>query len=341
MKKTLLYLTLVLVILSLSVFGAGAAPQDAAAEGNIDSPIYTIYCDYDGPDAVMTPWGSVPASHVHFVDNGSVIKLTPEGNYVYSSEDKLTEFIPKEKETPSWQHRVEITKREYVAPSTITPQAGGWIEYAYTNTQSNLAGCDAKWQVPGEPPVAGGQTMFLFNGYQDIAATFILQPVLQWGLSAAGGDPNDWTGASWAVEGSEYWCGPVIDCNVGDTIWGYVSYNELNGDKFQSVDFNNETTDDGSLLSFWGAFPTSNVIGVVALEGYNFAGNQHVPFNTLFKNVRFFRRDGSQIKWPTMDRDTEAYGVLTNLGVDIFFSGFWWWKKMNVRLRTDNGGPDW
>jgi len=349
MKKTLLYLTLVLVILSLSVFGAGAAPQDAAAEGNIDSPIYTIYCDYDGPDAVMTPCGSMPASHVHFVDNGSVIKLAPEGNYIYTPEGKLTEFVPEKQETPDWLHRVEITKRESVTPSTITAeggvvwQTGGWIESAYTDTQSNLAACEARWMVPGEPPVAGGQAMGLFVGIQGIENNtgWILQPVLQWGVSVAGGDPNDWTGVAFCMDGDDAWFASVIDCNVGDIILGAVAYNEYGGIGWHQVLFRNETTDEDSYLWFWGGYPTSNCQGVVTLEGYNFDGDQHVPFNTLFKDVKFLRRDLSQIKWPTMYRYTEDYDVLTNLGVDAFFSGFWWWTKMNVRLRTDNGGPDW
>jgi len=113
MKKNLIYVALALVVLSLIGFGTGAAPgpQDITLGTSTDSPLYKIYCDYDGPDAVMTPCGSMPASHVHFVDNGSVIKVTPEGNYVYSPDGKLTEFVPEEEEeTPDWVHRVEITK---------------------------------------------------------------------------------------------------------------------------------------------------------------------------------------------------------------------------------------
>lgn len=121
MKITLVYVVAAGLMLTLIVFGIGAAPQDVAVEGSPDSPIYTIWCDYDGPDAVITPWGSVPASHVHFVGDGSVIKLAPEGDYVYSPDGKLTEFVPKEEETPSWLHRVDITKPWPVDLSTSTP----------------------------------------------------------------------------------------------------------------------------------------------------------------------------------------------------------------------------
>ena len=111
MKITLVYLVAAGLMLTLIGFGTGAAPQpqDIAIEGGTDSPLYRIYCDYEGPDAVMTPCGSMPASHVHFVDNGSVIKSTPEGDYVYSPDGKLTGFVPEKEETPDWFH-VDITK---------------------------------------------------------------------------------------------------------------------------------------------------------------------------------------------------------------------------------------
>jgi hypothetical protein len=120
MKITLVYLVAVGLLVSAIAFGAGAALQNIAVEGSPDYPMYIIWCDYDGPDAVITPCGSMPASHVHFVGDGSVIKLAPEGDYVYSPEGKLTEFIPKE-ETPSWLHRVDITKPWPADLSISTP----------------------------------------------------------------------------------------------------------------------------------------------------------------------------------------------------------------------------
>jgi hypothetical protein len=110
MKITLVYLVAAGLVFGLVAFGSGAATQDAAGEGTADSPVYTVWCDYEGPDAVITPCGSMPASHVHFVGDGSVIKLAPEGDYVYGPDGNLTEFVPGEEETPSWVHRVDLTK---------------------------------------------------------------------------------------------------------------------------------------------------------------------------------------------------------------------------------------
>lgn len=110
MKLTLAHLAAVAFVLALVMFGSGAAAPAGATESNADSPIYVIWCDYEGPDAVITPCGSMPASHVHFVGDGSVIKLAPEGDYVYGPDGNLTEFVPSEEENPNWVHRVDITK---------------------------------------------------------------------------------------------------------------------------------------------------------------------------------------------------------------------------------------
>jgi hypothetical protein len=110
MKRTLSYLAAAALLFGLVAFGAGAAARDVAPEDGADSPIYMIYCDYDGPDAVLTPCGYMPASHVHLVGEGSVIRRAPEGDYVYGADGSLTEFVPNEEEDPSWLHRVDITR---------------------------------------------------------------------------------------------------------------------------------------------------------------------------------------------------------------------------------------
>jgi hypothetical protein len=108
MKRALAYLGAAAFVFGLIGFGGGAAAQDVAAEGSADPPIYIVYCDYDGPDAVLTPCGYVSASHVHLVGDGSVIRLAPEGDYVYGADGNLTEFVANEEENPSWLHRVDI-----------------------------------------------------------------------------------------------------------------------------------------------------------------------------------------------------------------------------------------
>jgi hypothetical protein len=80
--------------------------------------------------------------------------------------------------------------------------ASGWIAYTYwsnPNTSKPITDFSTNWTVPSVPSKQSSQTIFLFNGVQDgtTASSYTMQPVLQWGPSAAGGGKQcipRWTG---------------------------------------------------------------------------------------------------------------------------------------------------
>lgn len=87
-----------------------------------------------------------------------------------------------------------------------------------------------QWNVPHYPQDEQVQTLFLFTGLQNYASDpSIIQPVLQWGSSAAGNSKN-WTIASWFVSSSHSsyssLLGPV---EPGDLIIGNMTL-ASNGD---------------------------------------------------------------------------------------------------------------
>ena len=74
--------------------------------------------------------------------------------------------------------------------------------------------------MPGEPEVKAGQTLFFWNGLEPADSSAVLQPVLQWGSSAAGGG-NFWAISSWFVsssQGSHF--SPLVRVSPGDVIVG-------------------------------------------------------------------------------------------------------------------------
>jgi hypothetical protein len=84
------------------------------------------------------------------------------------------------------------------------------------------------WVVPATPPANDGQTLFFFPSLQSSPGNgdsigWIIQPVLQWGPSAAGGGAS-WAYASWAVQGtSAVFVGGLKAANPGDTMTGLLS----------------------------------------------------------------------------------------------------------------------
>ena len=81
------------------------------------------------------------------------------------------------------------------------------------------------WTVPPAPSTDSGQTIFLFNGIQNYGTNYgILQPVLQWGPSAAGGG-SYWSIASWYVtSGGDAFHTTLIQVDEGDVLIGLMTF---------------------------------------------------------------------------------------------------------------------
>jgi hypothetical protein len=106
------------------------------------------------------------------------------------------------------------------------PMTDGWIVYSgWTNVSGNpISYFKTQWIVPPDPATDNGQTVFLFNGIQSFGANvFILQPVLQWGTSAAGGG-SYWAIANWYVgsDGTALF-GSLVQVNPGDVLEGIMT----------------------------------------------------------------------------------------------------------------------
>ncbi|KAF8319997.1 hypothetical protein DL93DRAFT_2153037 [Clavulina sp. PMI_390] len=138
---------------------------------------------------VVTPVGLRSAEHVHEVPAGGSIKhsgdviqlLDADGNVLHTSTDNSAAPISKRFET-------------------------GWTAYTgWSNSDANspINSFTTSWTVPPAPQTNNGQTIFLFNSIEPAQGNAILQPVLQWGGSAAGGGAY-WAVASWYLGPSEY-----------------------------------------------------------------------------------------------------------------------------------------
>jgi len=170
-------------------------------------------------DLVITPAGYLPRSAVHYiapgyhlgVQNGRLQKFE-------SATGRLAEdFGP-----------VTVTPRPRV------PAAQGWIAYTYwSNTGTPITNFTTTWTVPSAPSTKGSQTLFLFNGMQDgtTASSYIIQPVLQWGPSAAGGGKY-WAVTNWYVSSSQAFYGSLVTVNPGASLTGVMKQTAVSGSNY-------------------------------------------------------------------------------------------------------------
>ena len=190
---------------------------------------------------VLTPGGWRPKSKVHFVELGHHISGEEGGRLkiVHTESGKTIKDLGVLLEAPSAKRRkpgmpmkVAAKRKRAPAPAPITD---GWIVYSgWTNGSGNpISYFGTRWTVPPNPATDNGQTIFLFNGIQPTTGpAFILQPVLQWGSSAAGGG-SYWSITNWYV-GSDGTAlhGPLIQVNPGDILEGVMTLTGQTGTNF-------------------------------------------------------------------------------------------------------------
>ena len=158
-----------------------------------------------GTGYALTPEGCAPQTCIHVLndDNATVSQEQNGDVFVQYSDGQTTTFPP--------------------CQAGDGPQfsTNGWVEAAYDNVATTQM--SGKWQVPSSPTTNDGQTIFIFDGTENGPQTDIIQPVIQWGPSAAGGGAF-WALASWYVTSSgSYLVSKLIGINAGDAISGSLT----------------------------------------------------------------------------------------------------------------------
>jgi hypothetical protein len=131
------------------------------------------------------------------------------------------------------------------AADGATPGTGnGWVEssWAYSSkTQFNHLDT-GYWLVPATP-VNHGQTIFFFPSLENNAS--IIQPVLQWGPSAAGGGAF-WTFANWYVTGSTtMFVSTLKTTAVGHQFWGSIDMsNQIGSNQYWNIQIKDVTSNN-------------------------------------------------------------------------------------------------
>jgi hypothetical protein len=132
--------------------------------------------------------------------------------------------------------------RSEIAPQNpqqdLSGMGGGWTTWAtwVNGTANAITSFTTTWEVPSAPTTDSNQLIYLFNALEDQAGNVILQPVLQWGVSGAGGG-SYWSVASWYVDSSGHaFCTPVVQVSAGDQLIGLMTSDGTNySSEFQGI----------------------------------------------------------------------------------------------------------
>jgi hypothetical protein len=266
-------------------------------------------------DLVLTPGGYRPKSLVHLVKPGHSVDVAGSQLQLVNMETMASIDIPK----------VTFDADELAALNST----GGWIADASwaNDTGSPITSFLATWVVPEAPSTNSGQLIYLFSGIDPAnTSAAILQPVLQWGFSEAGGGPY-WSVASWYVLGSgQAFHTSSVQVNAGDTLTGAMTLTDNTGGGFT---YNCEFVGIAN-TSLVVAAPAELVWCNVTLEAYNVTQCSDYPASasTAFQSIEIQTGDTTPpVNWSVDNIVTDCGQqavVVNNSGangeIDIFYS---------------------
>jgi hypothetical protein len=242
----------------------------------------------DHPDWVQVPGELIRPDCVHEVPNGATVEIQSDGQVSgdVRLQGVLIAHYDECPEAPILTRPVPGSKGLEHDPGT----GNGWVEASNwlvsLGSGDNLDQIAGDWKVPSNPS-ANGALIYLFNGMEPSDFKWILQPVLQFGASPAGGG-NYWGIASWLV-GSKAYHSPLEKVNAKDSLRGYTKITSVSGSTIHwKVDAKDDTTGAFSYLDAhssgyqwtWALAGVLEVYGVT--ECSNFPANDKAVFTKSY-----------------------------------------------------------
>jgi len=216
----------------------------------------------------MTPWGMRPKSCTHFVPSDALIEDDGHmARIIYA--DGSVKMLPQ----CSMPHR---------RVQDVGSPPSGWAAYAHYQASAALTTYNGVWPVPPIPKDVGTQTLFLFTGMQNSFASVgadtvsIIQPVLQYGASEAGGGTY-WSLASWYVTSTgQATYSTLMKTLSGHTIVGNMT---LSGSQKWTITATDSDTSKDTSLNV--ATHVQEMYAFVTLEVYSVSTCLEFPTGTV------------------------------------------------------------
>jgi hypothetical protein len=233
-------------------------------------------------DYLPTPAGYYHRTCIHDVENGSTVDQ--HGNVTLPDGSAY--------QTPPCRYRARSNL------SASQPVDNGWVEAAFFNVGNWVGAMYVdNWTTPAVPEMqySGNQVLFLFPGI--LSPNRILQPVLQYGVSAAGGG-NFWAVSSWSCDnGQNCYHSSLVSVSPGTALGGSVTSYDCDGGGHCTYTINSIVNGTAvSQLNWRDGDVYSQTVGG-ALEVYNLYTCGNYPSNgpTTFSGIAIYDANLTQV----------------------------------------------
>ncbi|KAJ7833674.1 hypothetical protein B0H13DRAFT_1914451 [Mycena leptocephala] len=238
-------------------------------------------------NSIPTPGGFRPNANMTQIPVGGKILHVGENIHVLDAAGNVVHI-----KTPT---------RRPTKTTAIKPEETGWVAYtSWLNNGPAIGSFKTTWSVPPVPATEHGQTIFLFNSIEPGTFDAIMQPVLQYGGSAAGGG-NYWAVATWYLYGDQTFFTVLVQVGVGQVLDGIV---ELVG-----ASSGTSTTTRSS--------PTSEERVSLSTAAYAVTEASDYPSgSTVFSNTNLELSTGQfpDIAWSTSSDPADGLSTTVNVG---------------------------
>ncbi len=267
-----------LALFSLLATACGAAPATLPSNPPL-TPAKAVAAEVNA-DYVATPNGLYHASCVYDVGDAAVAHA--DGSVTLADGTTL-----------------QIAPCQYPrgAPDAKAPTTNGWVLDSNWTSPSPATRMTSTFVVPAAPSTLNGQLDYFFPGMEPADGSIILQPVLSYGNSPAGGG-NEWGIASWSC-GSNCIHSKFHVVNAGDTLLGTIAGSSCTS--AGACDWKIVTTDVTTpatvTLSTTGDKEAYVWLFGGVLEAYNVSDCDEYPASgtEVFSAVNFFDATGAQL----------------------------------------------
>jgi len=259
-------------------------------------------------DFVMTPGGLISKENIHSIPNGGSILKTETEVHLMDADGSIIHSAPISK-TASLQSKIvpARTKTSVAARALST----GYVAYSYWNNTggSNIASFSTSFVVPPVPAKKDGQILYIFNGLVPNSFDSILQPVLQFGDTPAGGG-NFWAVASWFVTETQAFYTNPAQVKVGQTLTGKMTLLKTTGTGAKTSYQWNSIFNGISSSSLTMGSPEPLSWAYEALEIYSASGDSDLPKGTtMMTDINIVTQDGKNpvLNWTAVSDSTDGF----------------------------------
>jgi len=245
---------------------------------------------------VLTLHGWRPAADVHAIPAGGSVRVVNSEVHLLDASGAVV--------------RRDAATDDQTTADDLFPYIGDAIAYALWNsTGDTLRSFDSSWAVPSDPVSYDNQTLFYFHSMFGTTIKHTIEPVLQYGPSAAGGGEG-WSTVIWYRIGSKIYHTSAVGTTSGANLKGLIVRNDVEND----------------LITYTGSFEGGDALTIQTnleltsvangLTVHNVTNTENFPTgNTVFYdiNVTAVGGDTPQISWYALSDPTYEIDTVVNV----------------------------